>query len=529
MSATAPAPASLPAPRPASPEAGRPLEAPVRRVTLLEDRAQVRRAGEVSLEAGHHRLVIADVAPVVADRTLVARAGQGVRVLEARVVRRVRIGQAEQRPDTARVQAEQERLEAAARRLDVERRVLQHRTAYTRQALSLVVDSINRESLYAAAFEERWGKDVEGLLAALRELEARQRALDLELQDLRSRGVVTALNAPPASTLETTIEVEVVADAPGVAALTVDYMVPCALWRPIHRATLQGATARFECEGAVWQATGEDWEEVELLCSTARPTQRAEPPVLHDDRLRVQRRTEKQVTVAMREEEIATTGEGGEGGEARRQRELPGVDDGGETRTLPASTRASIRSTGLLHRVPLFAFDAPAEVDRIARPERSVLVHLRSKQQNTSPHPILAGPLELLRESGYVGKGEVGFVAPGERFVLGWGADDGLRVRRQQTEEREVARLTGKQTITRKVELSLSNLEPLPASFTLEERVPVSELEQVKVEVDEARTSPAARPDAQGIVAWPIEVAARGTKTVTLVYRITASGSVQGL
>ncbi len=234
MSATAPAPASLPAPRPASPEAGRPLEAPVRRVTLLEDRAQVRRAGEVSLEAGHHRLVIADVAPVVADRTLVARAGQGVRVLEARVVRRVRIGQAEQRPDTARVQAEQERLEAAARRLGVEERVLQHRMACTTQALALMIDSINREAPYATSFEERWARDLEGFLSALRELEARQRARDHEVRQLHSRTVVAALNAPPASTLETTIEVEVVADAPGVAALTVDYMVPCALWRPIR-------------------------------------------------------------------------------------------------------------------------------------------------------------------------------------------------------------------------------------------------------------------------------------------------------
>jgi uncharacterized protein (TIGR02231 family) len=276
----------------------------------------------------------------------------------------------------------------------------------------------------------------------------------------------------------------------------------------------------------VWQATGEDCVDVELLFSTARPTQRAEPPQLTDDRLRVQRRAEKQVQVGVREETIGTTGEGAE---VAREATLPGVDDGGETRTLPASSRASIASTGRLHRVPVFAFDAPAEVDRVSRPERSPLVHLRSRQANASPHPILAGPLELLRESGFVGRGEVTFVAPGERFVLGWGADDGLRVSREQQEEREAARLTGRQTITRTVVLSLSNLEALPASFTLEERVPVSELEQVKVELDEKRTAPAARPDAQGIVSWAITLPPRGTKTVTLVYRLLASGSVQGL
>ncbi len=533
MTAAVPTSLPAPAPRPASPGAGpRPLDAPVRRVTLLEDRAQVRREGQVALERGDHRLVIAGVAPVAADRTLLVRASDGARVLEARVVRRLRVGRAEQPPGAAKVTAEQERLDAEARRLGVEQQVLQQRLAHTERALSLVVDSINRESPYAAAFEERWAKDAEGLLAAVRELKARERALRRELKDLRSRREVAGWHAaqdPAArleSTIETTIEVDVAVDAPGAPTLTVDYMVPCALWRPIHRATRQGTTTRFECEAAVWQATGEDWVDVELLCSTARPTQRAEPPALLDDRLRVQRRADKQVTVAVREEEIATTGEGGE---AARRRELPGVDDGGETRTLPASTRASVRATGLLHRVPLFAFEAPAEVDRIARPERSALVHLRSRQLNTSPHPLLAGPLELLRESGYVGRGEVGFVAPGERFVVGWGADDGLRVRREQVEEREVARLTGKQTITRTVTLSLSNLEPVPASFTLEERVPVSELEQVRIDVDDGKTAPPARPDAQGIVAWQVQLPARGTKRVTLVYRVTAPGSVQGL
>jgi uncharacterized protein (TIGR02231 family) len=505
------------------------LRAPVRRVTLLEDRAQVRREGEVELEPGSHRVVVTGVAPVAADRTVVARASDGARVLEARVVRRVRLGRAEQPPATQVVAAERERLEAAARQLGIRQRVLQARLAHTEHALGLSVDSINRELLYATAFEERWARDLEGFLAAVRQLKADARTFAEEQAEAQSRLDVADVHAAQQDglgALETTIEVEVVTDRACRPTITIDYMVPCALWRPIHRATLLGGTARFECEAAVWQATGEDWDDVELLFSTARPTQRAEPPQLTDDRLQVQRRQEKQVTVAVREEAIATTGEGAE---AVRKAELPGVDDGGETRTLPGAARASIRASGLLHRVPVFAFDAPAEVDRIARPERTVLVHLRSKQANTSPHPILAGPVELLRESGYVGRGELGFVAPGERFVIGWGADDGLRVRRELKEEREAARLTGKQTITRTVTLSLSNLEALPATFTLEERIPVSELEQVKVELDDKKTSPAARPDAQGIVAWQLKLPARGTKTVTLAYRLLAAGSVQGL
>ena len=507
----------------------RTLEAPVGRVTLLEDRAQVRRAGALSLPAGDWRVVVPGVSPVLADRTLLARAS-GASVLEARVVRRLRIGRAEARPDEAALAAEQERLQAELAPVRTRLASLEHHRERLGGALALLLDGINRELPWAERLDERWERDVERLLQLRREAQAELRARGLELQALGERGLTAGLhqallNATPA--LETRLEVELRVPAAATVALELDYMVPCALWRPIHRASLLGSTVRFECEGAVWQATGEDWVDVELSFSTARPTRRSETPQLTDDRLRLQRRQDKSVQVQVREETIQTVGEGQ--AQAARRPELPGVDDGGETRTMQAATRATIRATGRLHRVPIFASETPAEVDRIARPERSPLVHLRSRQVNHSSHPILAGPVELLRESGYVGLGEVGFVAPGERFLLGWGADDGLRVQRTQEEEREVARLTGKQTITRKVELQVSNLEPLPATFTLEERVPVSEVQQVAVELVAAGTKPPAQPDAQGIVSWKVNVPARGTTRLQLAYRLTASSSVQGL
>jgi uncharacterized protein (TIGR02231 family) len=505
------------------------LDAPVRRVTLLEDRAQVRRAGALVLEPGDWRVVVEGASPVLADRTLLCRAS-GASVLEARVVRRLRIGRREATPDQAVLLAERERLQAAG--LPVRNRLaaLERHRQRLGAALDLLLDGINRELPWAERREERWERDLERVLEQQREVLAELRLRQAELADLTSQAGTAALqelttrDGPP---LLTRLEVELRVARAGTVELELDYMVPCAMWRPIHRAALQGGAVRFACEGAVWQATGEDWEEVELAFSTARPTRRSEPPLLTDDELRLQRRQDKGVQVQVREEAIHTVGEGQ--GEARRASELPGVDDGGETRTLGAPARATIRATGRLHRVPIFAWEAPAEVDRIARPERSPLVHLRSRQVNPGPHPILAGPLELLRESGYVGLGEVGFVGPGERFVLGWGADDGLRVRREVEEEREVARLTGKQTITRKVTLQLSNLEPLPASFGLEERVLVSEVEQVKVALDPAGTKPPAQADAQGIVAWKVTVPPRGTREVELLYRITASSSVQGL
>jgi uncharacterized protein (TIGR02231 family) len=263
---------------------------------------------------------------------------------------------------------------------------------------------------------------------------------------------------------------------------------------------------------------------VELLFSTARPTRRAEPPVLSDDVLKVQRRVEKKVVVAVREQVIATTGDGGSTASA----EMPGVDDGGETRLLPGAARATIRSDGRLHRVPVFSFECRPELDRLARPERSPVVHLRSRQENGSRYPVLAGPVELLAGGTFVGLTEVGFVAPGERFTLGWGPEPGLRLSRQAHEQRETG-LLGKQTITRRVEVFVSNLLDAPARFQMEERVPVSEIEAVTVEVNRKETAPPAVPDAQGIARWDVSVPPRGQQRVVLAYRLTAGSDVKGL
>ncbi len=503
------------------------VQAPVRRVTLFEDRAQVIREGSVALPKGTHRITVEAVAPVLADRTLVARA-PNLRVNEARVRRAFRVGASERPEVAAALQKELQRLTAALERRRSLHAALQARRAQTDGAADLLVASVQRELPFAEAFEERWPKDLDALTALVRALDEEIDLSKRDLDDLVSKRAVAELRlaeqSRPDHALTTSVELSVTAESSGNFSFSLQYLVPCALWRPIHRARLSQDAVRFECEGALWQATGEDWNDVELFFSTARPRQRSEPPVLADDVLQAVRRASREVEVSVRDQAIATVGEG----VARAAAELPGVDDGGEVRLLSSPAKASVASDGRLRRAPLFFFEAPAEVDRVARPERSPRVYLRSRQANAGPHPILAGPVELLRESGIVGRTSVGFVAPGEAFALSFGPEEALRVRRQATERRETGRATGKLTLTRTVELYLSNLDDRPAGFLLEERVPVSEIEAVRVRLG-ALTEPSATADAQGIVAWKVSLPARGAQKVRLEYEVTASSDVQGL
>ncbi len=507
------------------------VQAPIVSVTLLEDRAQVTRLVQIELDQGAIRLIIDDTTPLISDRTLHARSDDELRVDEVRVCREWKIGAEEQPPDIAELTTQRDQLSHKVESIQATLTGLEQRRGLIENATELFVDNINRQMPHASELDARWEKDLDELYTTLKELDKawlKERALieerSRELSEVTARLEQSSIGRPDHH-LGASLELDLEVLKAGQVTIKIEYTVPCALWRPVHRATLADKAITFECEAAVWQATGEDWTDIQLSFSTARPTQRSDPPILTDDVLALRRKREKTISVDIREEAIATTGEG----VSEEAEGLPGVDDGGETRILDALVRTTVRSDGRMHRVPIFTFSAEAELDRLCCPELAPLVHLRSNQTNTAAHPLLAGPLTLIRQSGYVGRSTIDFVAPGELFVIGWGSEDGLRVRREIREKRERSKLSGKQTISRTIKLSLSNLDDQEMTFSVQERIPVSEIDTVRVSVDRDETSPAAHPDDQGIASWKLALGAHSTEKIKLKYTVTASRSVQGL
>ncbi len=122
------------------------------------------------------------------------------------------------------------------------------------------------------------------------------------------------------------------------------------------------------------------------------------------------------------------------------------------------------------------------------------------------------------------------FIAPHENFAIGWGPDGAVRVQRTVTQAREErAMLSGWTSQIHKIEVKLSNLGPRPRTVQVSERVPVSELEKVKIEVDAATTSDRARPDSNGMVRWKVELPGYGRASLSLGYVVRKHGDVVGI
>ncbi|MFB6813930.1 DUF4139 domain-containing protein [Streptomyces sp. NPDC056347] len=519
------------------PTAPKPIALPVTAVTCLEDRAHVERTAVLDLTAGVQRLRLGPVGAAAVDRTLHAElvSGHPATVLDARIVRTwTPRGPQPPAEDDSALRHRLHALETELREEERRRDRLRARLGLLGRLAADLLREIGEGAGSGESEPSRWTRELDRAdeqrdmyAEQLRAAEARLAALATELTGTRQ---AMALAEREPAELVGHVELTVAAEAAGPVTLRLSHLTPCALWRPAYRAVLDGDVLTLETDAMVWQHTGEDWSDVRLTLSTARSSLATEPPRPAEDRLTLTDRSpaeRRTVDVELREEEITSLGPAPVLG-------LPGVDDGGETRVLRAPAPVSVPGDGRAHRVPLSSFSTAASTEYSCAPELSPLVTRVARFDNRSGHALLAGPVDLVRGSGFAGRGTLEFTAPGAPVELAFGSCDDFRVVRRTEESRDTTGLTQRTVITRTVRLHLSRFsapgDRAERTVVVRERVPVSEVSAVEIRLREAACSPA--PDAvdtEGIVHWAVPLPPGGRRTVTLVHELTASAKVTGL
>ncbi|MBM7114642.1 DUF4139 domain-containing protein [Archangium primigenium] len=513
-----------------------PVNLPIVKVTVLEDRALVERRADLTLSAGTQSVSVEGLSPLAVDRSLQAQLTGGA-ILQARLSRVAREKPRGEAVDKGPLRARVETLEREYKLAQAEVERLHTRLATVETAredvLRAIAEFVGQGQEQSQVWHGQLDRVRQAATAADQALrDATRRAARTRQQWAEAQSVL-AQAEPTEKTLDTSARLELTHPTGGTVALRVTYLVPCAAWRPAYRATLLpgegGESVTLECEAVVWQRTGEDWTDVELALSTARPTLGASPPRLVEDWLRLRDKSEQEkqvVEVAVREEVLQHTGEGA----ATRVREMPGLDDGGEALSLRAPHRVTLPGDGAPHRVPLFQFTAPATSELVGMPEHSPLVHRVARFDNRGTHVLLAGPVELVRTSGYVGRASLAFTGVGERLKLGFGSEDALRILRKVDTKQDTQRLTGRRVHTHRVTLYLSNTGTRPEKVVLEERIPVSEVEAVEVKLLPEQTKPApTRVSEDGIVRFELNAPTGAQQELALAYTVSGSAKVAGL
>lgn len=508
------------------------VDAPVRDVTVMEDRAQITRKGTVFLHPGQHTLVATNTSPLIVNRTVRGSLrGPSARILDVKVTREATVRAT--RPDEeAELRSELKTRKAAY--------LAQHHRFRATDAQRSVVTRAISDFLATIAVES--GRGIDGAdhwPQALRELQEQLSRLDVELHDAAARQTDTAEEigrleerrwhaAQPTSAYWGNLHATVDVETDGEYEIGWTYLIPCALWRPSHQAVLSKdkSEVTWKLFGTIWQRTGERWDNATLTFSTARPTLGAHLPLLADDELELRPKTDEEravIEVQSRDESISATSTAGSDVQIQA---VPGVDDGGETQNITLRTPVSIPSDGQAHLVELDSFSAECTTELACAPELLPHVFLKSDQPNNSRKPLLAGPVRLVRNGGFVGRSRVAYVAPGERFSIGWGSEDHLEVSRRRGTSKEEVALGRRTRHTDWCHIYLSNTSDTAQQVKVTERIPVSEIEEVKVNLLERKVRPAAEPDENGHVNWNVVVPAGGHKELHLACEVETSKKI---
>jgi uncharacterized protein (TIGR02231 family) len=509
------------------------IQSTVARVTLFEDRAEVVRKASCAVPAGVSWVRLYGIATMVSDPSVLPSVyGGPARVLTSRVVRRVRevplCDQAEVLSAAADCRA------AVARRIAAER-ALEAATAHEARITALTeawIVALRRVPRAAQSGLSAWRSAqkqlstqesavLDDVAAKKSELQAAQ--LDEARANLRQQ---QARRTQPR--FEAAIELQLEAATAGELSIEVAYRTPCALWRPEHLCRLisrsDGMQVAITTWATAWQCTGEDWSGVPLRFSTARPTQVATPPLLSEDNLRLRRKTDaekRSVVIEVREQAIAIAGLSRG---VHAVEEMPGVDDGGELLLFEAARPVTLPSNGQPLRIEIGSLTLPCQVERVAYPELGPSIHLRATATLSGPRPLLAGPIHVFRGSELCGRGHLGYVGRGEPFEIGFGLDDGLRIRRQLEESRETTPVVGTQKIARTIKLYVSNLGSERRRLLISERVPVSEHRDIEITVGQSSGMRFEPKD--GFAQFDLDIEGRATRELQLGYRIEAASRV---
>jgi len=498
-------------------------------VVVYPDRAQVTRAQTVTC-AGRDTLARFEELPPSADpASFRATSDRGTveGLLASERTRKERYG-------TEREKLERQRLE-----LERDLTALEHARA---RALALdtlgssltevALGRIRREFTEAKPDTRAWSTALDTALGSrLRagaELEAQAAKLRTTSRAVAELSTQEVRTLAASARIDRSVEVRLDCPAEAQARVELTYLVGGASWQPAYeaRADEPGRTVELSTYATVKQGSGEDWKEARLVLSTAVPDENATPPELRPLFVHAEERKEERKVLVRREEyqEHAKTDStpppsGGKSLQATAQ---------GLSVQLAVPERANVPGDGSEVRLRVARTRLQASFSWRTIPKLYPVVFRVARLTNTAPFPLLPGGVDVFRQTGFLGRQSLERVAQGAPFELTFGIEEGLRVERQVVEEvaRDTGLFGGKRRFRYAYRFEVANYRKSPEELEVAEHIPVSELEDVKVELDAKKTTAGYALDAaDGIATWKLKLAPAEKRTVDLVFHVDVPSS----
>ena len=502
-------------------------------VTVYPDGASVTRVIAVDLPAGDNTLVLKDF-PLTLDPSSLRVEGEGGSKLT--------IGAIDTRPPRAAPPVNLPELDRRIEALKDERANLQGAIAaasarrkfaerFAEASPAGIGDKGEARPIaewrtaFAAVAEEVATAD-----SAIRDAERKQRDIDREISRLELDRAVK----PPAR-LE--VRIDLAAAAATKATLRVTYAVRAARWAPLYDARLDtGAKDRKPAlelvrRAEITQTTGEDWSNVALAVSTVRTARGGSAPELNSLIVQYPQPPRPMLGGAvsdaakLRSMPAPMPAQMAEAPASRAAEQEAAVEVGGFQVTFRIPGRVSLgASEGAKSLRVSTATIAPDLAVRSA-PVRDPSAFLEAGFVQSEDAPLLPGRVSIYRDGVFVGRGQMTGAGKGEPVRLGFGADDKVKIERAVVKRNEGSAgliVTTSKTDERTFKTTVRNGHDFPIRIAIEDQLPVSENEEIQVEMLPSTTPPTATNvrERRGVLEWVYEAKPGEVKDIAFAWRV---------
>jgi uncharacterized protein (TIGR02231 family) len=502
-------------------------------VTVYPDGASVTRIIAVDLPAGDNTVVVNDF-PLGLDRA-------SLRVE----------GEADAKLSIGAIDAKTPRQESPADLHDIDKRILALKDE--RQNLQGAIDAANARRKFAEHFAEaapagigdkgearpisEWreafaavSEEVAATDTAVRDAERKQRDLDREIAKLASDRAFK-----PPSKLE--VRLDLAAAAATTAKLRVTYNVRNARWTPLYDARLDtGAKDRKPAlelvrRAEITQTTGEDWSNVALSVSTVRTAQGGNAPELNSLIVQYPHLAAQPApaapssTLLAEKQQLLRSAKVADMAPQQADEREAVADVGGFQVVFRIQGRVSLGASEGAKSLRISTATIAPDIVVRSVPVLDPAAYLEASFHQAEDAPLLPGRIAIYRDGAFVGREQMKPASKDEIVRLGFGADDKVKVERTVVKRNEGSAgllVATSKTDERSFKTSVRNGHDFPIKVAIDDQLPVSETEDIQVDLLPASTPPTTTNlrDKRGVLEWAFEAKPGESRDIALAWRV---------
>ena len=522
--------------------------------TVYPEGADVVRVAKIELRAGDNVVAFADL-PANVDPQSIRFEGKGAEVFEigsvdTKVLSDANVASGNRKEIEAQIEKlmdERAGLDGAIGNYETERKLLLSIAdkAHLQTGSTTVPNSVDPAGLDTVITTV--AMQLTTTSKAILDAKIRQRQIDRESAELQLK--INSFAPESAQHLQTIVHVK--SNSSETADFKLTYRVPNAGWHAFYDARLTLPKGGEEPHltlvrrADVEQATGEDWNDVRLILSTAQPAGDAAPPSLNEQQLSivVADAAAKPASIAsdtLNKKQFATRGgaqldavpdgEGDAPAEPALEQKAK-MEQAGFNATYTIEGQVSIDKNGTSKNVNIGTGDYKPKLMVESVPRLDVRAYLTASFLTTADAPLLAGPVNLFRDESYVGQVEIEEFASGEEAKLGFGVDDLVKVKR--TEVKRLAAqeglLSSSNTQQMAWNISVTNFHTSKMPIRIIDRKPFSS--DVKISVaDLPGVTPTSATDLdhkRGVLAWDLSLDPKAKAEILIGYKVTTPNDLR--